>query len=244
MKQKIKNLIKKLLFINSQSDKVNPYVYDFNKSNPLGGNGERVDIHFKDGLNFENLDMYQKNHLKRYDFAISIIQENDMCADLACGTGYGSVMISEKAQHVTGIDLNEAVILEIQKRYENNSKVKFLSGDLLSINFENQFDEIISFETIEHFTEDDILRLLTLFNKGLKANGKLIFSTPYLQEQTEDAIKLGFHLTFNINEEKISKWLNSKGFKLDYCMFQNYETHEINSYLEKIDFIICVATKM
>lgn len=228
--------IKKYFFIKED-------VYDFNKSNPLGGNGERVDIQLQTGLKFDKLDIYQKNHLRRYEFAKEQIVAGTTCGDFACGTGYGSVLISDKANKVIGADLDSLVINTIQERYKEQSNVSFLNENLLNLNFENLFDTILSFETIEHFAEEDIKLLLKIFANALKKNGQLIFSTPYMQEKSEAAIKLGFHLTFYIDENKIENWLKEEGLKIESIHYQNYDTHLVKKELEKKDFIICVARK-
>lgn len=217
--------------------------YDFNKSNPLGDNGERVDIQLNKSVDYDKMDIYQKNHWKRYEFAKEIINTNDICGDFACGTGYGSILIADKASTVIGADLNSLVIEKIQERYSSFKNVHFLNENLLNLSYTDYFDSIISFETLEHFNEGDIEKLLLFYCKALKENGRLIFSTPYLQEQSEEAMKMGFHLTFYINEEKIKKWLKEAGLNLNFVKYQNYDSHLIESNLEKKEFIICVAGK-
>jgi 2-polyprenyl-3-methyl-5-hydroxy-6-metoxy-1,4-benzoquinol methylase len=217
--------------------------YDFNKSNPLGGDGERVDIQIKEGLLYKELDMYQKSHFKRYEFANELIHDNDVCGDFACGTGYGSVLISGKAREVIAADINEKVIDEIRVRYKDNPKVNFYHADILSLDYEDYFNAIVSFETLEHLDEENLRKALRIFNKALKKNGQFFFSTPYMQEKSENAIKLGFHLTFFIDEQKITGWLNEAGFKVSVIKYQNYNTHHIRDDLKDKDFIIGVAVK-
>lgn len=236
--KKVARKVKKLF-----SKTSTPEVYDFNKSNPLGDNGERVDIQLTNNLNFDDLDIYQKNHWKRYEFAKEIINSNEVCGDFACGTGYGSILLADKAKSVIGADFNAKVITAISNRYKDFENVSFLNEDLLKLNFKSEFDTIISFETLEHFKEDNIKDLLAIFYKALKTTGRLIFSTPYLQEQSDEAIKMGFHLTFYINEAKIKNWLNEAGFRIELIKYQNYDTHKIEDDLAKKEFIICVAEK-
>ena len=122
-------------------------------------------------------------------------------------------------------------------------KVEFMGANLLDLNFESAFDIIVSFETIEHFTEENIQLLLAVFYKATKSNGKLIFSTPYMQERSIGAIQLGHHLTFYINESKLEEWLAKAGFFVESFKYQNYDTHAIQGDLKKKDFIICIAQK-
>lgn len=217
--------------------------YDFNRSNPLGGNGERVDINYSNPVSFDALDVYQKSHYRRYEFAKKIIQPGSVCGDFACGTGYGSIMLAEEASRVTGADINEEVIHAIQKRYAEINKVEFICKNLLHLDYKLFFDTIVSFETIEHFTESDILQLLALYFNALKANGSLVFSTPYMQEESEEAKKLGFHLTFYIDENKITQWLSKTGFQVEGFYYQSYQTHTVESSLKDKDFVICIARK-
>lgn len=217
--------------------------YDFDKSNPLGGGGERVDIMLSDNIRYEKLDMYQKSHFKRYEFACKFIQDGEVCGDFACGTGYGTVMISKKAKNVVGADLDGKVIGAITERYKNNPKVRFIHSNLLHLDFNETFTTIVSFETLEHLKEDDLQTALALYNKWLKPGGRIIISTPYLQERSEAAEKLGFHLTFDIDEKKLTYWLQKAGFKPEVIEYQNYQTHIIKPELDKKDFIICVARK-
>ncbi|MBW3520802.1 class I SAM-dependent methyltransferase [Chryseobacterium sp. NKUCC03_KSP] len=236
----MKNILLKL-FKKNTTKQDEPY--DFDKNNPLGDGGERVDFTYNSSLEISKLDIYQQNHIQRYLFAEKIIDKNLECGDFACGTGYGSVILSKKSKSVLGIDLNSKVIEEIKKRYQSIQNVSFENKNLLEIDFENKFDAIISFETIEHFTAENIQVLLKLYYKALKNNGQLIFSVPYMQEESENAKKLGFHLTFEINENKISNWLSETGFILEKNYYQNYKTHTIHEALDDKEFIICIARK-
>ena len=219
-------------------------IYNFDKSNPLGGKGERVDFTYSNRLDIKKLDMFQLNHYRRYEFACKIIEKTGTCGDFACGTGYGSVMLSKISKKVIGADINSGVIKVITKRYRHITNVEFLNANLLDITFNSIFDHIVSFETIEHFSEENIPVLLGIYSKSLKPGGKLIISTPYLQECNDAALKLGHHLTFYIDEAMINKWLTHAGFKPLLYKYQNYHTHIIEDALEKKDFIICVAQKI
>ena len=87
--------------------------------------GERVDIIYSDEIEFETLDIYQKSHYRRYEFAVDYIKDGLICGDFACGTGYGTVMLAVKAQKVIGADINKEVIAAIRKRY---TKIKLINS--------------------------------------------------------------------------------------------------------------------
>lgn len=216
----------------------------FNDMNPLGDGGERVDFIYTKDLKISNLDIYQRNHYERYKFANDIIKPSTAVGDMACGTGYGSVLLADKCKSVVGVDINEHVIKTIQKRYLQYKNVTFLTSNLLNINFIEQFDYIVSFETLEHFEEDEIVIILEQFHKSLKTGGELIFSTPYMQPNSEAALKMGFHLTYFINEKKIQGWLKESSFELIDTMYQSYEQHSVVKSLEKKEFILVRAKKI
>lgn len=212
-------------------------------SGSLENKGERVELIYTKNIDFEKLDVYQKSHFRRYEFAKNHIIKDGVSGDFACGTGYGSAMIAENSKYVIGADIDEKVINKIKQRYAKFVNIKYLHLNLLELNFENYFDNIVSFETIEHLNENDIPILFNKFSNALKTNGKFIFSTPFLQVKSKEAIKMGFHLTFNIDEDKIQKWLNEAGFEVVSFNYQSYKDHIIETNKEFKDFIICVANK-
>ena len=206
----------------------------------LENGGERVDIVFTSS---SLLDENEKCHLKRYQFASTYIKASDVVADFACGTGYGSAILAEKATRVIGIDIDKKVVDAISEKYAHTTNLSFVATDLLEIDFRNQFDCIVSFETIEHFTEADIVKLLALFHGALKSGGTLIMSTPYMQKDDKQALRAGFHKTFFINEEKITTWLTQLGFgQLDFY-YQSYAWPAVSKADVEKDFVICVARK-
>lgn len=220
------------------------YQFLFVKKRPLESNGERIEIDIsKNVINYNKLDFYQKSHYKRYEFALTMLTPAGLTGDFACGSGYGSVMLSKKSTKVIGMDINQYVIDQITKRYEKIENVEFVQGDLLNLSYNSLFDSIVSFETIEHLKEENIPDLFKAFSRALKPGGTLIFSTPYMQEKSPEAINMGFHLTFDIDENTIKNWLTPNGLHVEIVKYQNYEQHNVEDNLLKKEFIICVAKK-
>lgn len=206
--------------------------------------GERVDIHYDGHVDYDRLNMYQKSHYRRYEFALEIIPPGASCGDFACGTGYGAVMLTQRAHSVVGGDINSRVIETIRKRYRNIPNVEFVHCDLLSLKCGRPLDWITSFETIEHFDEQKIPIVLRNFRDALKPGGQLVFSVPYSQQRSENALSMGFHKTFCIVESKIESWLKETGFRPEYYRYQDYQTHVITEDDYRKDFIICIARKL
>ncbi len=117
----------------------------------------------------------EREHYERYKFSSKFVKDKDIL-DIACGVGYGCKMYTESgARRVTGIDILETNIKFAQENYKDN-KVTFYQNDIYNLDYNEEFDIITSFETIEHL-KDDNLALRKLF-QALKPEGVLIISTP------------------------------------------------------------------
>jgi len=165
------------------------------------------------------------------------------CGDFACGTGYGSIMLAQRCTRVIGVDINPDVIGAIKERYRSIPNVEFVCRDLLEISYSGVFDLIASFETIEHIAADRVIELLSRFAEALKPGGLLIFSVPYLQARTKEAVAMGFHQIFDIDERTIENWLGEVGVVPEKYYYQNYQSHEVCRELPHRDFVVCLARK-
>ena len=99
--------------------------------------------------------------------------------DIACGTGFGSAYIaSQKPSFLYAADVSKEA-LELTKSKLKSEQISFEVGfqDGTKTTFpDNNFDTIITIETIEHI-EQDVLFLKEL-HRVLTPNGTLILSTP------------------------------------------------------------------
>lgn len=205
----------------------------------LENNGERMDINYYN-MNYDSFDIDQKSHYKRYELARTMVEEDFVVGDMACGSGYGSMMLSERCKEVHGVDIDSTTIEEVTRRYGGNSKVSFYNKNLLDIDFENKFDLIVSFETVEHFEEHEIDKLMSNFYRALKPNGSFLFSTPYNQEKIPASMK--WHRTFYITESKVEKLIQNY-FKVEKTWYQDYNSHTPNEEGLIKHFLVCKAKK-
>jgi len=53
-------------------------------------------------------------HLHRYAFALNFIERKDVL-DLACGEGYGSLLMSKLSNRVIGVDIDSQIIEHAKK---------------------------------------------------------------------------------------------------------------------------------
>lgn len=115
-------------------------------------------------------------HWHRYAFAMELARGRHVL-DAACGEGYGSALLARNAASVLGIDLSADTVAHAQTRYEALG-LSYAQGDVLALDglVAEQFDLVVSFETLEHV--DDHERLLAGFARVLKPDGLLVVSTP------------------------------------------------------------------
>jgi 2-polyprenyl-3-methyl-5-hydroxy-6-metoxy-1,4-benzoquinol methylase len=97
--------------------------------------------------------------------------------DLGCGFGELLMLLKEKGYtHAEGIDISPDQIAHAHELGLSNAQVadafKFLEASPA------EYDIILGIDIIEHFSKDELVRLLGLVKTALKANGTAIFRTP------------------------------------------------------------------
>jgi len=110
------------------------------------------------------------------DFLKSALPANASILDVGCGNGVISRHLGRFGFKVTGIDVSEKAI-EKARSLNQFSNVKFMrenAEDLIARGM--KFDAIICSEVLEHLNDPDAL--LTVLNKSLSRNGKLIITIP------------------------------------------------------------------
>ena len=129
--------------------------------------GERLETFLQDQTAIE--------HLHRYAIACDQAAGKKIL-DLACGEGYGSRLLAERADQVVGMDIDEATIRRAAARYQRPN-LRFQTAAAEKIPAEaGSFDLVVSFETLEH--TDNHEAMLSEIKRVLKPGGTLMLSTP------------------------------------------------------------------
>ncbi len=133
--------------------------------------GERL-IKPRRGFNFE--DVYYE-HLYRYELAGRFCR-GARVLDVACGTGYGSHYLAQRARWVAGADLSQEALHFCREQY-GSARTHFVHMDAACLGFRDaSFDRVVSFETLEHITEQRAF--LGEIRRVLVPGGLAIISTP------------------------------------------------------------------
>lgn len=172
-------------------------------------------------------------HCGRYLYAFDTISGQDIVADIACATGYGSDLLAQKAKAVIGVDINEEYLQEARKKYVHDN-LKFIKADLnKEIHLGNDnISTIVSFETIEHTPKP--FPVVQSFYDILPSGGRLILSFPNKKCEMfdENGKNLDpFHLSV-IEFEEMIKFLKQTGFKINRILGQSLMNKLIGKIFE------------
>lgn len=122
-------------------------------------------------------DQIQHEHFHRYLCAAELCTRNDVL-DVACGEGYGSALLATVARSVVGIDNSDEAISHAVASYGEARNVAFKIADVArAIPLDSgSIDVIVSFETLEHFDEQEAF--IAECRRILRPEGILLLSTP------------------------------------------------------------------
>ena len=97
--------------------------------------------------------------------------------ELGCGRGTFVEFLNSKGfSHVTGIDISEEQISLAKKRNLNTRVANVF--EFLASPGDQPFDVILALDFLEHFTKDEVIKLLGLVYEALNKNGMFVAQTP------------------------------------------------------------------
>lgn len=152
---------------------------------------ERIDP-LNEGANPEGMSRnLLRTHLERYNLAKRHVR--GAVLDAACGFGYGSSVMAENplVDKVVGMDLSGDTVRYAVEHYigqkpRNAGRVSFVTGDCENLGWifgRGAFDNVVSFETIEHLNHPE--RFLEGVRQVLRG-GVLMVSTPLGENSRTD----------------------------------------------------------
>jgi 2-polyprenyl-3-methyl-5-hydroxy-6-metoxy-1,4-benzoquinol methylase len=117
-----------------------------------------------------------KLHLERYEFARRNLVPGTLL-DIACGVGYGTALLAQNSgvTNALGVDISDEAVRYAAERY-GNQRTSFICSDGLAFSPGQQFENIVSLETIEHV--DAPRRFFAHLVSLLAPGGRLIASVP------------------------------------------------------------------
>jgi len=142
-------------------------------------------LYLQDGVDDGYSESYDKNnverHISRYNFASNFIRHDAVCVDCACGSGYGSVILSEVALDVKSFDIDPSAI-EYALSHNARNNIDYTQSDIDCLQFDDSsVDAVVSIETLEHIPFESFLKWLSNVDRWLKRGGVFIGSSPMLR---------------------------------------------------------------
>lgn len=135
----------------------------------LKDDGERmIPEHHKNNLVYGE-------HIIRYEAARDLVKDQ-VVLDIACGSGYGTAVLSENATKVYGVDIDEETISYARENY-GRKNIEYIVGSATKIPLPDDcVDVVVTYETIEHIK--DYKKFLVETKRVLKKDGLILVSTP------------------------------------------------------------------
>ena len=151
-------------------------------------------------------------HLRRYLDAIELIGKigrDERWLDCACGSGYGTRLLADFAEHVVGYDRNDSVIDYARKYY--GSPFCSFTADRNSLS-PASFSVAFSIETIEHIERWNASEFLKMIRGLLLNDGRLVITTPLVPKSNPQPIN-PFHL-YEYSDNEFCRLLGDAGFSI------------------------------
>jgi GT2 family glycosyltransferase/SAM-dependent methyltransferase/glycosyltransferase involved in cell wall biosynthesis len=115
-------------------------------------------------------------HFHRYLWAAGAVAGRTVL-DLGSGEGFGAAILSESAERVVGVDIDERTVEHSRLNY-GAPNLRFELGSALDLSAydDGSFSAVVAFEIIEHVRDHE--RVLAEITRVLSDDGILVISTP------------------------------------------------------------------
>ncbi|MBN2282035.1 MAG: class I SAM-dependent methyltransferase [Candidatus Marinimicrobia bacterium] len=170
------------------------------------------------------LDFWIKcEHLGRYLFVKDFLKSKQIekyAMDLACGFGYGTEILAEVCNEVTGIDNHPQVFQHLEKTFSQHPKIKIIRRNLETeevsrFRFQHHPPNIVvCFETLEHLAKPE--EIMQQFRLLLPHEGFLFISIPSdkFESIDENGNPVSQYHKVSITGSQMETMIQDHGFKI------------------------------
>jgi len=150
----------------------------------------------------------------------SLIGEVDSALDVCCGTGLGLRMLRPRCrERLVGIDFSSGMLEEAKRRVAaapGAARVEFIQGDVMEMEFAEEFEVAVCFGALGHFVGPDEDVLIDRVYTALKPGGRFLFVTGYPPKTASP----GFWFAHGFNAAmRVRNWLIKPPFIMYYLTF-------------------------
>lgn len=211
-----------------------------------------------------NLVAYYKNRAKEYEkiyfkperqedlkSATTILQEifaGKQVLEIACGTGYWTEKIAERATSVFATDINETVIEVAKKKDWSGKQVSFELADIYCFPDSNKYESLFGGFIWSHILLQDLDKFLSTINNLVYPGGTIVFMDNNFVE--------GSNLPVTKKDEQGNSYQTRKlEDNTTHLVLKNFPTeiflrHQLENFSGEVKFfnlahywIICYTTK-
>lgn len=156
--------------------------------------------------------------LARYKFVARLIKKTDRILEVGCGSGLGSIFLSQHCAHVTGLDLSTTEIQ--QARSINRRKnVEFKVGDFFQHEAVQQYDVAVALDVIEHMPLEQGHNLVATIARHLRPTGMAVIGTPSIYSyEYQGTLSKAAHVKCYDQQELVALVENYFGRTLAFSM--------------------------
>jgi SAM-dependent methyltransferase len=168
-------------------------------------------------------------HLHRYLFTQQFVAGKAVL-DLGSGEGYGSNLLAERAEKVTGIELDHLAVAHARLQYDRPN-LEFVEGSVLKLEAvaDSSIDVAVCFEVIEHISDQETL--LNEVARVLRPDGIFLVSTPDREIYNQ---ALGFVNPYHLKELDRPEFEALLGTHFD-CVRMYGQRAVVGSFLVPLD---------
>lgn len=132
---------------------------DFARNRWLGSERARRDFSTTQDILFRELD----------------VRDSHRVIEFGCGPGIWTELLAEKAAHVVGVDISDAMLAEARVRVANRSNVTLVNADLLEFQADQPFDRVTLVRVLEYLPDKG--EALKTTSRLLVRGGKAVIIT-------------------------------------------------------------------
>jgi len=156
--------------------------------------------------------------LARYKFVARMLKKKDSVLEIGCGSGLGSIFLSQYCAHVTGIDIKTTEIEEARS-INLRTNVEFKVENLFTMNKSKTWDVIVALDVIEHMPISQGEELIAFIPELLSQTGMLVIGTPSIYSyQFQGSLSKASHVKCYDLQELLSIVDAYFGRTIAFCM--------------------------
>ncbi len=172
-------------------------------------------------------------HKQRYQSILQLAQGKTVL-DIASGEGYGTSILSSVALQAIGVDINPQLVEHATKNY-GGENIRFLHGSATAIPLEaNTIDLAVSFETLEHISEQAQRQFILEIKRVLKPGGVFIVSTPNKENYTT---RYNHYNEFHVHELSRDGFEELLRSRFGHVVFYDQGMEVVSTLLNKEEYV-------